>query len=75
MPFESAAPRLEKLAVGGGSSFWEAVRGGANTPGKPASSGQPSTGDAAQQQAQPDQAAPAGERKVRTVGPQFYPVR
>ncbi len=27
MPFESAAPRLEKLAVGGGSSFWEAVRG------------------------------------------------
>ncbi len=49
--------------------------GGANTPGKPAGSGQPSTGDAAQQQAQPDQAAPAGERKVRTVGPQFYPVR
>jgi len=27
MPFESAAPRLEKLGVGGGSSFWEAVRG------------------------------------------------
>ena len=27
------------------------------------------------QQAQPDQATPAGEHKVRTVGPQFYPVR
>jgi glutamyl-tRNA synthetase len=27
MPYESAAPRLEKLGVGGGSSFWEAVRG------------------------------------------------
>jgi glutamyl-tRNA synthetase len=27
MPFASAAPRLEKLGVAGGSSFWEAVRG------------------------------------------------
>jgi glutamyl-tRNA synthetase len=27
MPYDSAAPRLEKLGVGGGSSFWEAVRG------------------------------------------------
>jgi glutamyl-tRNA synthetase len=27
MPFESAAPRLEKLGVGGGRAFWEAVRG------------------------------------------------
>lgn len=27
MPFESAAPRLGKLGIGGGSSFWEAVRG------------------------------------------------
>jgi hypothetical protein len=45
------------------------VRGGANTPGQPAASGQPATGDAGQQ------AQPAGERKVRTVGPEFYPVR
>lgn len=27
MPHESAAPRLGKLGVGGGSEFWEAVRG------------------------------------------------
>jgi glutamyl-tRNA synthetase len=27
MSFESAAPRLEKLDVGGGRAFWEAVRG------------------------------------------------
>ena len=26
-PFERAAPRLAKLGVGGGSAFWEAVRG------------------------------------------------
>jgi hypothetical protein len=50
------------------------VRGGANTLGKPAASGQPATGDTAQQ-TPPEQAAPAGDRKVRTVGPQFYPVR
>jgi hypothetical protein len=49
------------------------VRGG-TAPVTPAVSGQPSTGDAGQP-AQPDQTAPAGERKVRTVGPQFYPVR
>ncbi len=46
--------------------------GAANTPGQPAGSGQPATGDA-NPPAQTDQ--PAGERKVRTVGPQFYPVR
>lgn len=49
------------------------VRGG-TAPITPAVSGQPSTGDAGQP-AQPDQTTPAGERKVRTVGPQFYPVR
>jgi glutamyl-tRNA synthetase len=27
MPYENAAPRLEKLGVGGGPAFWEAVRG------------------------------------------------
>jgi glutamyl-tRNA synthetase len=27
MPFESAAPRLEMLKVGGGRAFWEVVRG------------------------------------------------
>jgi glutamyl-tRNA synthetase len=27
MPYESAAPRLEKLGVGGDRAFWEAVRG------------------------------------------------
>jgi hypothetical protein len=46
------------------------ARGGtANTPATPAVSGQPSAGDAGQQ------TQPAGERKVRTVGPEFYPVR
>jgi glutamyl-tRNA synthetase len=27
MPYENAAPRLEKLGVGGGPAFWETVRG------------------------------------------------
>jgi glutamyl-tRNA synthetase len=27
MPFESAAPRLARLGVGGGQEFWEAIRG------------------------------------------------
>jgi hypothetical protein len=48
------------------------ARGG-TTPATPAGSTQPSTGDAGQP-APPDQTA-SGERKVRTVGPQFYPVR
>jgi hypothetical protein len=39
----------------------------------PSGSTQPTTGDAGQQ-TPPDQTA-SGERKVRTVGPQFYPVR
>ena len=61
-----AQPRAASQPVRGGS---------ANTPGKsPVGPNQPSTGDAGQP-AQPDQTAPAGERKVRTVGPQFYPVR
>jgi hypothetical protein len=49
------------------------VRGG-TAPVTPAGSGQPAAGDTGQP-AQPGQTAPAGERKVRTVGPQFYPVR
>jgi Protein of unknown function (DUF2865) len=47
------------------------VRGGPSTPAPPTGTAQPA-GDA-NQPAQTDQ--PAGERKVRTVGPQFYPVR
>jgi hypothetical protein len=49
------------------------VRGG-TAPATPAGPGQPAAGDIGQP-AQSDQTVPAGERKVRTVGPQFYPVR
>jgi hypothetical protein len=44
------------------------VRGGA-TAAQPAAAAQPVTDP------QPDQPQQSGERKVRTVGPQFYPVR
>jgi len=46
---------------------------GAGTPATPANSAQPAAGDAAAPPA--EQPAQSGERKVRTVGPQFYPVR
>jgi len=49
------------------------ARGAAGTPATPANSGQPAAGDAAAPPA--EQPAQSGERKVRTVGPQFYPVR
>jgi hypothetical protein len=49
------------------------VRGGPNTPATPTGTAQPEPAGNANQPAQTDQ--PAGERKVRTVGPQFYPVR
>ncbi|HLL28935.1 MAG TPA: DUF2865 domain-containing protein [Xanthobacteraceae bacterium] len=51
-------------------------KGNANTPATPAQNQQqPATGDNTQPQTPQDQATPSGERKVRTVGPQFYPVR